>query len=133
MKHYDESILSDLHKDAYGTRPGEYFWSKWNNMSEAEREAEWNMLCDAMNDSIEHEKRAEARALSKFEESIVEIMKVGAKDRQTALRWITEGEEFSHAQDIEHWVWKQGILFTENGKVIMAELANVWNIKVWSV
>lgn len=40
----EESVLSDLHKDAYGHRPREGFWKSWRAMSRQEKEIEWNRI-----------------------------------------------------------------------------------------
>jgi len=43
----------------------------------------------------------------------------------TALRWMTQGETFYHHQCVEHWVWNQGILFTDYGRELVKELMGI--------
>ena len=35
-----EDSISDLHKDAYGMRPGEGFWQRWREATDDEKQAE---------------------------------------------------------------------------------------------
>mgnify|MGYP007058524872 CR=1 FL=1 len=53
----------------------------------------------------------------------------GANDRKTALSWITGSETFYHSQDVEHFVWEQGILFTQYGKQLVKDLAEIVEYK----
>ena len=41
---YDEAIVSDLHKDAYGFRPREGFWNHWNLSTHDEKQEMWDGL-----------------------------------------------------------------------------------------
>ena len=51
---------------------------------------------------------------------------LGARDRQTALRWISAEDIDKGDMDVEHWVWQQGILFTDDGRKVMQELQEIW-------
>jgi hypothetical protein len=55
-------------------------------------------------------------------------MKLHNADERTALIFMTSQLEHN-AQDIEHWVWQQGILFTARGKQIVEMLKKIYNIK----
>ena len=76
---------------------------------------------------------ADARQLAKeaiirWEDRIEDVIKIGAGDRKTALRWITGTEKFYHEQDVEHFVWEQGLLssFAYNyGKALAKELVDI--------
>jgi hypothetical protein len=54
---------------------------------------------------------------------------MGAGDEETALRWLTQDQEFYHEQDVEHWVYTQGILFTDYGRELVAQLNNTVSYK----
>jgi hypothetical protein len=45
------------------------------------------------------------------------------------LLWISQTETFYHIQDVEHFVWEQGILFTDYGKQLIKELAAIVDYK----
>jgi hypothetical protein len=91
---FDESIVSDLHKDARGYRPRETWWAAWNNYSDAEKQAEWDFLIRELNEQIESQRHADNMAMIALHQRIQGVMLLGAKDEVQALKWIMEAEEF---------------------------------------
>jgi hypothetical protein len=53
------------------------------------------------------------------------VIEAGAGNRINALRWMTSTETFYDSQSVEHWVWKQGILFTDEGRELVKELMGI--------
>lgn len=88
---FDDKIVSDLHKDTYGSRPGEYFWGEWNNASDDEKQKIWDNLCAALEREIAEEKERDKLAVAAFEARVADIIVSGAGNRETALRWILQG------------------------------------------
>ncbi|MDB2315524.1 hypothetical protein N9V27_00960 [bacterium] len=72
--------------------------------------------------AFDEEVIAKAEAVADFEAEVNICLEAGATDRATALRWLTQDERFYHSQDVEHWVWNKGILFTPEGKAVCKEL-----------
>tara|TARA_B100000902_G_C27028693_1_gene773311 strand:- start:386 stop:784 length:399 start_codon:yes stop_codon:yes gene_type:complete len=126
---YCEDIISDLHKDVYGFRPREAFWADWNNCTPAEKQKTWDEYCKTLEMQMAEEKIREATCIARFEDRIKDVIGLGAGDRTTALRWISQQETFYHIQDVEHFVWEQGILFTDYGKALVKELVNIVEYK----
>lgn len=127
---FSTEIFSDLHKDAYGFRPrGHRFYDE--TTTDAERQQIWDYLVQVVEDNIAAEKEHEARALRDFESQINLRIALGAGDRATALRWMTQDEKFYHGQDVEHWVWNQGILFTDEGRQLVKDLMDIVTFEVW--
>ena len=124
MYDFDDSIFSDLHKDAYGFRPRghEYFEAAPERKQEI-----WVQTIEALEASQEEESRREQEAVAEFEAQITRVIKAGAGDRITALRWMIQpaGETFRLKQDVEHWVFNQGFLFTEYGRELVEELCTI--------
>ena len=89
---YDENILSDLYKDAYGSRPRELFWNAWNRMNTVERNAEWTRLCDAVEREIAEDAERHARNLRKLLSDLRAVMRAGAKSWKQALSWLVQGD-----------------------------------------
>lgn len=87
---FDENIVSDLHKDAYGFRPREMFWSEWNNASNDEKQEIWDGLCKALERAIQEEKEQEEFAVTQFNDRVAKVIATGAPDRETAIRWIVQ-------------------------------------------
>ena len=90
----DDGVVSDLHKDAYGCRPGEAFWSAWECMTIAEKKQRYIELCHSVEDAIAEEAREAEEAAVEFEQLVFETIAHGAADRQTAIRWL---------QDASNW------------------------------
>ena len=128
---FDESIVSDLHKDAYGFRPSQSWWAMWAAFNADQMQAEWDHLIEVMNESIEMERLEKERALAEFKALVQKTIELGAGDEETALRWMTQDETFYHSQDVEHWVWNQGILFTDYGRELVKRLNSLVDYKEW--
>jgi hypothetical protein len=125
---YAEELFSDFHKDAYGFRPrGHEFYTA----TPARKQEIWDNVQQAFLQRQVEEAEEEARALREFEAEIASIIEAGAGDRTTALRWMTEEDTFYHSQDIEHWVYNQGILFTDAGRALVEELKSIVTISDW--
>ena len=122
MYTYSEELFSDFHKDAYGFRPrGHEFYS-----ATPERKQEiWDATAGAFTRAQAEEAELEAQSLIDFEKEVQSCIDNGAGDRQTALRWMTQNEVFYHIQDVEHWVWEKGILFTDEGRKLVEELKTI--------
>jgi len=91
---FDENIVSDLHKDARGFRPSEYFWEEWTQCGDDTRQAMWDSLIEELNETMDRERRAEARAALALTERLEKMYELGATSEVQALQWIMEAEEF---------------------------------------
>jgi len=89
----------------------------------------WDALCEQLEENTKAEQSAEVVAIEKFEARIKDIIELGAGNRTNALLWMTSTETFYHIQDVEHFVWEQGILFTDYGKQLVKDLAAIVDYK----
>ena len=126
---YSEELFSDFHKDAYGFRPRGYH-EFWDATPERKQEIWDDVEQDFLQEMVREEK-AKAEALEQFEREVALTISYGAGDRATALRWMTQNALFHHEQDVEHWVWNQGILFTAEGRALVKELMNIVTFEEW--
>lgn len=85
-----ECIFWDAYKDAYGIRPRGVDFKSY---SEEELNEQIDYLEEVIKQNSEHRKEAEKRAISEFEALVARTIQTGAKNRETALRWIMEGSE----------------------------------------
>ena len=67
---YDERIVSDLHKEAYGSRPRADFWAKWDKGTADEKQMVWDFLIAEAESEAERE-RQEQLAVERHLEKIV--------------------------------------------------------------
>jgi hypothetical protein len=88
---FDENTVSDLHKDAHGWRPREYFWAEWHAASNDGKQAIWEDLIDDLEDSNDREERQQKDAIAATEKRIQEILDtVVGSTRADAIRYLDE-------------------------------------------
>ena len=126
---YSDDCFSDLFKDVNGFRPRGSLMDDWNDRTPRQKQELWNALCDELEENNKREKDEAAKAVDAFENTVQAFITFGAGDRVNALRWMTQNEVFNHSQDVEHFVWNEGILFTEYGKQLVADLINIIKFK----
>ena len=130
MYTFSEELLSDLHKDARGFRPrSDAFWTAWADANDQGKQAIWDGLIQEMEIADQEERESEQQSIAEFEDVVQEYISLGAQDRSTALCWLIQDDMFRpgfyHKQDIEHWVYDQGILFTDYGRELVKELMEI--------
>jgi len=112
---FDENIISDLHKDAYGFRPSVEFSIMWEMSSDDQKQEIWDDLVVIMQRSIEAEEAAGKAASEAFEGQIQAAILTGAADRETAIRWVVEALDLSEGELTyggEHVCFLMGIPFS---------------------
>ena len=128
---FDEQTISDLHKDARGFRPRGAFIEGWNQSDDENKQAIWDGLLRELDRVQAEEARREREALFEFHAELQDIIDLGACDRKTALRWMTQSETFYSHQCVEGWVYSRGILFTDYGRELVKELMDIVPFKEW--
>lgn len=88
-----EDTVSDLYKDAYGIRPGEGFWTRWETATNDEKQEEWDWLVATLDRVTAEQNQQTERNIVRFGKRIQEVIDAGAGDRETALRWIMEADQ----------------------------------------
>jgi protein subunit release factor A len=121
--------ISDLYKDVYGCRPRTHCFEQW---STKELNDFVDQLEKLLKEQQEEEKLQEERDVIEFKEELDKFMEL-APDRKTALQWllqpkISEDQEEIYQDDIEGFLWSEGILFTDYGKQILVEYNKIYNI-----
>lgn len=124
MESYADELygyISDVSKDAQGFRHR----MDISGMTFAQLEAECDYWSDRAKIAIEREKQYAQKCVADFVELLEKTISYGANDEETALRWLIQGEKFYCGQDVEHWVYNQGILFTDYGKELCKKLEGI--------
>lgn len=122
---YSDDCFSDLHKDVYGFRPRGTAMDNWDMMGPTRKQAYWDKLCAELEANNISEKQQAENAVTRFEARIKDVIELGAGNRTNALLWMTSSEKFFHSQSVEHFVWEQGILFTDYGKQLVKDLCEI--------
>ena len=123
---FDDNTFSDLHKDVYGFRPRGHHYDIASN---DEKQKIWDELCEELEANNLVEQEQTIKAVARFEARIADVIELGAGNRTNALLWMVGTETFYHIQDVEHFVWEQGILFTDYGKRLVKDLAAIVEYK----
>ena len=94
----------DIYKDAYGVRPRGVDTSTWTL---EDFEAEFKLLSTIIEQENTARKEAEAEAIVKFEQHVMNTICMGARDRETALTWIMDASTANG--DWEYLCWDLGL------------------------
>ena len=107
---FDEQTLSDLHKEAYGTRPhGEWFWTFWADADDDGKQKIWDDLIKVMDQAQADEADRKAYALESFEDDISDNINLGAKDRDQAIQWILQAQGLNNETDAGYICYSLGL------------------------
>lgn len=104
MYTFDDYLVSDLHKDAYGFRPDQSFWNNWELFNSEQKQQFWdNMLVD-LRRTIEGEEAEQQAAIAKFEDLIDNFMHEGTT-RKEVVNQLRSDSVFEHneARDFEFY------------------------------
>jgi hypothetical protein len=93
----------DMYKDAYGVRPRGVDTSSW---TEAEFEAEFKVLGEAINQEEADRKVREAEAIVAFEDRVLNLMHTGT-NRERVIAWLMDAEGANG--DLEYFCFTQGL------------------------
>jgi hypothetical protein len=98
-----QATYSDMYKDAYGVRPRGVDTSGWTLEY---FEAEFKILGEAIEQEETARKAAEAEAIVRFEDRVLNLMHTGT-NRERVIAWLMEAE---HANgDSEYFAFTQGL------------------------
>jgi hypothetical protein len=70
---YDDATVSDLHKDAYGTRPGATFMRVWKGLSPDDKQGLWEAMCIELDRELEREREGHDRAWNSWIDRMFEL------------------------------------------------------------
>jgi len=126
MTQHDFTLIRDLHKEARGRRPS-CDWDEWfAALPLAEKQDVWDDLIAESQERDADEASAERRSCRQFRDAIRAGMRAGAPSVDDSLSWLfgyhMNGCKPYSVQDIEHFVWEHGILFTPLGKAVVQRL-----------
>jgi hypothetical protein len=116
---FDENIVSDLHKEAYGFRPTASFWSTWESSNDDQKQSEWDDLICAMEESMEQEKEQQAQALVNFRKLLKTTMTTCNVDWKNALRILMEADtEFTKdSQEFDYFLWSHDLGYEKRKEI----------------
>ena len=95
---FDEDLISDLHKDAYGFRPSQSFWAIFAASNGDQKQAIWADLIETLEATVAREREERDRREHDFQVRVASMMHAGCPDLETAIRWLhdaydTDGDD----------------------------------------
>lgn len=99
-----QSIYWDMYKDAYGVRPRGIDTSNW---TEYAFKVEFEHLAITIEANEIARCKQEAESVVKFDKRVATLIECGAKNRETAIRWIHEAE--GTGGDNSYLAWTLGL------------------------
>jgi hypothetical protein len=85
---YDEELFSDFYKEVNGVRPrGHNFYTA----EPAVKQAMWDQLMQEHEAEMERYYAAQNEGVARFEAKVLEMIEIGAPDREAAIRWLEQG------------------------------------------
>ena len=86
---FDEDIVSDLYKDAYGLRPREEFWFDWDLATADEKQQIWDSLIATAESEADRERQEQLAAEAAFEQHVERTVRlVAGSTREDAIRYM---------------------------------------------
>jgi hypothetical protein len=95
-----QSTYWDMYKDAYGVRPRGVDTSGWTVETFLKEFAYLGRIIER--EEIERQ-GAQAKAVELFERRVAELISIGAKNYEMAMRWIHEAEDTNGDNDYLAW------------------------------
>jgi hypothetical protein len=108
---FDENILSDLYKDIFGTRPGEFFWSEWDAADNDRKQAMWDAMVDELGREIEREQQEQLAVERHLERIVIPNIQsyLNGCSREDAIRHLHETYD-THG-DVEYLEFNLGVRY----------------------
>lgn len=106
---FDDATVSDLHKDAYGFRPGATFMQAWKGMSPDAKQGMWDFLCSELESEMEREKLFETRSYEFWVHMMTKTAKEKGISFQEAIR--QDVEEYQVNGDYGYYCFQNGLAY----------------------
>lgn len=97
MYDYSDDLISDFFKDTNGFRPGSGYMAAWDAMTPDQKQEEWDYLAKNFERNQAREQAEQAEVISNFEKKILDLLELGAGNRETAIRWFLDSLELSES------------------------------------
>lgn len=114
---FENYLISDLHKEAYGFRPTQRFFDDWDGYTDAEKQEVWDSLVATMEENAAMEKEVEAQNLSEFRERVRMVMNVMSCGWKKAVEALAQAEKKDLSYEFDYFLWGQGLGFDDRKKI----------------
>ena len=112
---YDDSLISDLHKDCWGFRPSVYYMSTWKAMTPEQKQEEWDYMSNHVEKSLRQEEEAEQKTYDAWNASISNIADTAGVSWAEAIRYDMGIKNAS--DDIGYYCYQLGLSYTRESEI----------------
>lgn len=113
---FDDMIVSDLHKDAYGRRPSSGWWAEWNSFTPDQKQKGWDRMCEVLEENEEIERKRAIRSYKQWNQHIYGIEIGQGISRADAIRWDMQAEDANG--DIGYYCYIWGLSYSTEGEIL---------------
>lgn len=113
------AYIWDVYKSIHGIRPR---WMKFSEMSDDELRERADTLSVELKEHLEAEDAAIEKIEKSFEALIQQVIEMGAKTRENALRWIADDRTTLMA--VETMLWELGLIYSRKFDTYAKEIMN---------
>ena len=115
---FDDILVSDLYKDAYGHRPTTRYLLDWNDLTDVQKQEEWDLLYDVFVQSEAREREQEEANIKAFHARIQSMMDCGAESKTQAIRWICDAEGIDYNEpDVGYICFQLGLPYSMENEI----------------
>lgn len=115
---FDDILVSDLYKDAYGHRPSHRYLIDWFELTDQEKQDEWDLLISVFASNEAREAEQEAANIDMFYARIEQMMEDGAESKEQAIRWICDAEGIDYNEpDVGYICFELGLPYTMENEI----------------
>lgn len=103
---YSDELFSDLYESVRNRRPTSDTCDHWNSLSPDDKQSFWNKLYDELVCELAIERELEQNSIDEIEAEIKLLIKLGAKNREAAIRFMMQSHE---TDDLEHFCYLRNL------------------------
>jgi hypothetical protein len=101
---FDENIVSDLYKEAFGFRPREDFWANWNSYSDDEKQVSWDQMLDIADRVAEAELECQLEAERELNEHFRRVVDIAGGTREDAIRYLHDAYDTNGSNEYLEYI-----------------------------
>jgi len=105
-RYFLEVDVYEMHKQAYGVKGRHY---DFKNMTDEDLKKELDHLAEVADEEYKREQKAKEDAYNQFEKRIEDNIKLGATDRDSAIKWILDAEDLTDERDPGYICYSLGL------------------------
>jgi hypothetical protein len=110
---FDDILISDLYKDAYGHRPSHHYILDWFSLTNRQKQDEWDLLSATFANNEARQQDLDEANIAAFYDRIERMIEDGAQSKEQAIRWICDAEGIDYYDpDVGYICYQLGLPYS---------------------